>query len=322
MIEEQSKHRMDEKEEKKKLNVVLERQEERITKFEIYIPEKGVNHLAIMRMFSNVLSQKNIEIEKLKELYNGVSHLHVDDRLGKNNIVIDGIKYLKHSTKKKHRRKISGKNSICYVYSPEAFIGRCKDSEHNLEEKKNRQGIGAYGNLEERLEIIESKLDYGIIKKSEFHEAMKPINFIDFVHDGAVYNDEVAGDDKNWDRHIKWRHNQFTKNKPDKPKYLQKFGELAGWVERDEFQDMRFKHNERPNPPNLDRSHLMVMFMENRLRSMIDWKFEYIREKVRDAGDAGWVIEMENSPWITGQSCSNRNRLSVCGIDHRLDKSS
>ena len=63
----------------------------------------------------------------------------------------------------------------------------------------------------------------------------------------------------------------------------------------------------------------MVMFMENRFRSMIDWKFEYIREKVRDDR---WVIEMENSPWITGQSCSNRNRLSVCGIDHRLDKSS
>lgn len=280
------------------------------SKFKIYIPEKGSEHLTIMKMFSDVLSQENIEIEKLKEMYNSVSHIHVDEGVGKNEVVMDGLKYHKHSVKGKHRKR----GNICYVYSPEMFIGRCEDDEHNPVEKKNMQGVGAYGNFEELLNYIEFELEGGIIKKPEFQEAMKPINFIEFVHDGAWYNDEVAGNDKNWDRHIKWRHKQFTENKPDKPKYLQKFGELAGWEEGDEFPNMRFKHNELPNPPNLDRSQLMCMFMSNRLSSLREKRLEDVWEKDKERKDWFYDSGFIDSPWFTGGSCRS--------CKHRLDESS
>ena len=100
-------------------------------------------------------------------------------------------------------------------------------------------------------------------RKSMFYNKMHPSELIKQA-------EEKYGNEANWDRHIRFRHNQYTrKTKSRVPKYLESYGRVTQWNKEQELSEemMRYRDRELPNPKGIKRSEIMVELMENALNN-------------------------------------------------------
>ena len=102
-------------------------------------------------------------------------------------------------------------------------------------------------------------------QKSMFYEKMHPSELIKQA-------EEKYGDEANWDRHIRFRHNQYTrKTKSRVPNYLESYGRIAQWNKDQELSEemMRYRDRELPNPRGIKRNEIMIELMENALSNSV-----------------------------------------------------